>query len=288
MLKIKTPATSGNLSVGFDSAGLAFNIYNTFIFEASKDDALIGFLDTFKNDNLVLKAYRDCALKFIDGSKIQPVKIELHQNDIPYSRGLGSSATCILAGVIASNHLNRLGLSFKNCVNLACELEGHLDNVYTCAYGGLTTSLKDGDDYIHQTINVSKSLHFYMLIPNVQGQTKLLRKLLPKKVLLEDAVFNLSRMPFLIEAMKQGDFLTLKKVMKDKLHEPYRYHTLPLYDDLNQLSKHDDLIVAISGSGPSILLISKDEQVNIPKKLLKHYKLVPVNVSDGTQVEVIK
>ncbi|MDA3931877.1 MAG: homoserine kinase [Tenericutes bacterium] len=287
MLKIKTPATSGNISVGFDAAGMAFNIYNTFLFSESKENQLSGFLDEFKDNNLVLKAYRDCALKFIEDKAIKNVHIELKQNDVPYARGMGSSATCILAGVIASNHMNQLGLTFKNCVNIACELGGHLDNVYACAYGGLTIAFKDHDDYLYQTTKVNEQLNFYLLIPNALGQTKQLRNLLPKRVLMEDAIFNLSRIGFLPKAIEDGDFLTLKKVIKDRLHEPYRYHTLPLYDDIKTLSKRDDLIVSISGSGPTVLLISKDENIHIPDKLKKFYQLTPVKVSDGTTIEVL-
>lgn len=287
MLKIKTPATSANLAVGFDSAGIALNLYNTFEFSPTDKDTLSGFLKQFNGeDNLVLETYYRTALQFLKKDLIQKIHIKLIEGDIPFSRGLGSSASCILAGVLASNHFNHLGLTFKACVDLACEYEGHSDNVFACAYGGLTITTNDKGEYLYKQVRVSDCLYFHLLIPEKAGSTKELRHILPQMVSLEDATYNLSRMAFLVDAFRDGDFYLLTHILKDKLHQPYRYHTLPLYADIDQLSKHDQMIVCISGSGPTVLLISDKKEIKVPRKFHDLYKIVPVKISEGTKVEV--
>lgn len=289
MIKIKTPATSANLSVGFDTVGMAFNLYNTFLFNESKAHKLNGFKALHTNDsNLVLSSYMAFALKYLSKHLIKKVEITLLEQNIPSSRGLGSSASCILAGVLGSNHINKLNIPFKTCVDFACELEGHNDNIYACAYGSLTASLNDGDNYIHQTYDVSDKLYFNLLVSNQEGSTKALRNILPKKVDLGDAVYNLSRVIFLPDAFKTGDFKLMKSVLKDKLHEQYRFPYMALYKDLVELSKRDDLIVSISGSGPSVLLISNSSHIVMPAGLNHDYKKIEVKVSQGVGIEVIE
>lgn len=289
MIRIKTPATSANLSVGFDTLGIAFNIYNTFLFKEEKEFKLNSFSKEFLNDaNLVLNSYMAFALEFLDEAHIKKVEITLEENNIPASRGLGSSASCILAGVLAANQINKLKKTFKQCVDFSANLEGHSDNIFACAYGGLVASLKEEDTFIHQMYEVSDKLSFSVLIPSVEGSTKKLRDILPKKVDLNDAVYNLSRMAFLPEAFKTGDFKLLKTVMSDKLHESYRYPYIPLSEEIKKLFARDDLIVSISGSGPSVLLISKQEHVELVNELSRVYELVQVKVSQGVQIEVVK
>lgn len=289
MIRIKTPATSANLSVGFDTLGLALNIYNTFLFNESSEYKLNGFSELYSSDsNLVLNAYINFAKKFLDEKSIKKVKITSEKNHIPASRGLGSSASCILAGVLASNEINKLNKTFKECVDFSCTLEGHSDNVYACAYGFLTASLKKDDTYLHKVFQVSDKLFFYLLISNTKGSTKELRDILPKKVDLSDAVHNLSRIIFLPDAYKNGDLKLLKSVSSDRLHESYRYPYVPLYYDIKKLSKKDNLIVCISGSGPSVLLISNSDNLEVPSELLKVYEFIKVKVSNGVEIEVVK
>lgn len=289
MVRIKTPATSANLSVGFDTVGIAFNIYNIFSFKENVEYILNGFNNSFSFDsNLVLKSYLEFSLKYLDKNKIIKVEITLEENNIPVSRGLGSSASCILSGVLGANEINNLNKSFKECVEFACELEGHSDNVYACAYGNLNASLKDDLEYIHKSYEVSEKLFFHLLIPNQEGQTKHLRDILPQKIDFSDAIYNLSRIIFLPDAFRNGDFKLLKTILKDKLHESYRYPFIPLSNDVKELSKREDLIVCISGSGPSVFLISESESIKIPAELKEVYELVKVEVSKGTQIEVIE
>jgi homoserine kinase len=288
MLIIKTPASSANLSIGFDTLGLALNLYNEFHIEDSETMIFDGFQEFIEDtDNLFLYAYTKFYQVYVKNELMKHVKCTLVKNEIPISRGLGSSASMILAGVFAANEIHKTGISFDTCVNFSAMIEGHSDNVFACAYGKLTASTYLDDAYYHQTYDVDSRYKFYILIPNQKGSTKVSRSLLPDKVRLEDAVNNLSKIIMLPALFKTYDFDTLKKVMTDKLHEPYRYPYIPLYSDIKSASKNENQILMISGSGPSVLMISKVDQINL-LDLDQMYKVKKVEVCGGLTVEVDK
>jgi len=285
MLKIKLPATTANLAVGFDSLGMALNIYNEFHFVESSEFTLTNF--KLNEDNLVLSSYLAFTEKY--SKKTQPVEIIMADNGIPYSRGLGSSATCILAGVLASNHFNGLNKSYYECVKFAANLEGHPDNIFACAYGGLLSVFKDEEEYYFSLLEVSKDLKLKVIIPNELGNTKALRSVLPNEVKMEDAVYNISRSFSFASAIKKGDFSLLKRILKDRLHQPYRFPYIPRYEDLEVLDKQEDIIVLISGSGPTVLLVSpKQTTTTVKNVLLESFESIDVMISDKTEVEVIQ
>jgi homoserine kinase len=282
-LTIKCPATSANVGVGFDSLALAFNRYNIFEFESTNRSKLSGFSHPYHNlkTNLLYQTY----VKFASEheKEIVPVHIHMKQQNIPASRGLGSSASVILAAVMASNTMHQLNLSFEDVVNIAARYEGHGDNIYACAFGHLTTIFKDQKRFYHQTIKVHPSLHFYSLIPSEEGSTKKLRSVLPHKVLREDAVFHLSRMPFVMNAFHHGDFDMLKKILKDTLHESYRFQVLNNTHYVEML-RSLDVIVTLSGSGPSLLVISKQPNFQFPEAILAYYQIQDVKISEGIEM----
>ncbi len=280
MLTIKTPATSGNVGVGFDTLGLSYKLYNVFTFELSETYQASGFKEGFNDqENLVIKAY----LAFAK-DQAKPVKVTLVENNIPMSRGLGSSASCILAGVLAANELCKLKQTFKQCVSFAADMEGHGDNVFPCAYGGLTACLKTGDTYIYKTFDIHPSIRFYAYIPNVASATKSMRDLLPQKIDRRDAHFNLSRMIFVPDAFKLCDIKLLKTLLKDKLHEPYRYQTIPDQEVFEDLKARDDVITLISGSGTTMLFIS--DKALVIKQLKDDAQFIELNISEGIEVSL--
>lgn len=286
MIRIKTPATSANLAVGFDALGLALSLYNTFVFEPTKTTKLIGFSTEYANTtNLVYRAYEAFASTY--QRNIQPVTITLEHSDIPASRGLGSSASCIVAGVLASNHLHQLGKSVEECVTFAATYEGHPDNVYACMYGALTAVFQTNNTFVHHTFAVATSLHATLCIPRVTGTTTALRAVLPDVVSRNDAVFHLSRMIHVPRAFQHADIELLQVVLNDRIHEQYRYPSIPEYELVLELKKRLDGILTISGSGPTLLVLSNKDMINQLQTLQPTYSLVPVTVSNGTTIEVI-
>lgn len=289
MLRISAPATSANLSVGFDTLGIALDLFNVFLFEDSDEFIYKGFAKHLSNDhNLVVTSYVSFVKQFGDVKELKKVKVTLEKQEIPLSRGLGSSASCILAGVFAANHFHHLHVSFDECVEFAAALEGHSDNVFACAYGGLTASLQLEDQYHYDKFKVNGDYKFTLMIPETIGSTKMLRSVLPKKVDFKDAVNNLSRMVFVPRLFEEVNIKRLKDILSDKLHEVYRYPTIPSHEEIQDLSKDEELVVCISGSGPTVLLISTKD-INYKLTSFENaFEIKKVNVSKGISLEVVK
>lgn len=284
MIRIKVPATSANLAVGFDSIGVALNLYNTFTFKQSVKTTLIGFEQEHQlENNLVLKAYQAFASAHGD---VSPVEITLEQSDIPVSRGLGSSASCIIAGVLAANIIHDLNKSNEECIQFAATFEGHPDNVFAAFYGSLTAVMKEGNQYFHQTFPVSPKLIWNLLIPSTLGNTASLRTVLPENVPLESVVFHASRMIHLPAAFASGDMTLLKSLLQDQIHEQYRYPSIPMKEDIIELKETIDGTVTISGSGPSVLVITTSD-IKHHVQHLDVFQLQTCTLSTGTKVEVL-
>lgn len=288
MIRISTPATSANLSVGFDTLGLALDLNNVFHIEESKKFLVKGFDEKFGvNNNIVLNSYVAFCVHNRIKTKMKKVTITLVKQDIPVSRGLGSSASCILAGVIAANEINNLGKTMKECAVFASELEGHPDNVFACAFGNVVASFKEDDNYFYDVFYVSEKLDFTVLIPETKGSTKELRNALKKNVPLNDAVYNLSRMIHVPKALSTGNMCILKKVLQDKLHEQYRASFIPKYNEVSKLNKNSDAVTCISGSGSTMLVLSTSDITQELEKLVDTFEIKNIRVSNGTKIEVL-
>ena len=246
MFRIIVPATSGNLGPGFDSLGIALNIYGHFVFEdSSSSDA----------DHLAVKAYQK-ALEWMD-AKGPGIKVHTPQ-EIPMARGLGSSAACIVAGVLAAGHVSGKDVPKSELLQMATEIEGHPDNVAPALYGGLVSSgLRNGRAFSGK-LALSEKLSFAVLIPDFHLSTAKSRSVLPKSISLSDATYNLSQQGLSISALANGDPELISHAFDDKLHQPYRF---PLVDEAEKLiaiaKESGALAVTLSGAGPSLLLIRK-------------------------------
>lgn len=278
MLKIKVPATSANLSVGFDTLGIALNIYNEFTFEANNVDDVEAFDAKFRNDNMVLNSYKH----FYQYYKIDyiPVKIIPTCIDIPSSRGLGSSASCIVAGVMAANIISGLKLPAAELLDLCALIEGHPDNVLPALIGGLCAAFKTNGKYYFKKYCPSDSLKLYSLIPPFELKTELSRSVLPQMYKREDVVANLSRIVNLPSAFIDGDIELIKAIFDDKIHEPYRYKLIEHSLDVKKY--FNEYAVSISGAGSSLLVIGVKD-INI--KEIYDFKIRKVLV-DNNGVEI--
>lgn len=285
MIKIKAPATSANLSVGFDTLALAYDIYNVFTFTESEDYQTIGFDDAFNNEqNLVLRSYLYASSLFLDEKDIKKVTITLEEENIPVSRGLGSSASCIIAGVIAANKINNLNKTNNELATLAYHIETHYDNVVGAMIGGLSSSYLTDNIVKYDTFEIASNLVFTLLIPDTLSSTSEMRSGLGDAVALGDAVFHLSRMIHLPKAFKEGNIQTLKELLQDRIHEHIRYQNIPMNDQLHKLTE-ENIVVSISGSGPTVLLISDRDITNLLTPFLKTFFVITPSISKGVIVE---
>lgn len=276
-IRITVPCSTSNLGPGFDFAGIALSLYNIYEFEENEIYEEVGFDGI--TDNLVLKAYKHIFDKFFQ-QKI-PVKVTLVQNDIPIARGLGSSATAILAGMFAANYFLGDFKTPEQILKEAIEFEGHADNIMACYYGGLTIALKDDEDkYTHHKFDVNTNLKFNVIIPSYEVKTEDAREALPKEVSLEDVTFNASRAAMLTYAFELGTIDELKYILQDKIHEQYRCKFIKEWDDLKELSTKYDTTLNISGSGPTLLAISLNNDFKKEVKYRTELQVITLEVDE--------
>ncbi len=254
-LYIKVPATSANLGPGFDFLGIALNLFNTFTFERSEKFSFLGF-DNIK-DNLVYKSY--IHLFKLKKKTLVPVKISFIEKDIPNERGLGSSASAIIAGMMAANYFMENELNEDELLKEMVDFEGHPDNIVPAYFGGLTsTYIKDKE--IHKvSFDVANNLIFNLLIPKFTLKTEKARKVIKNEIPLCDVTFNASRVIAIPVGFEKGDISLLKDVMVDKIHEDARLPLIKKGKEIKEVASMFQVTCNISGAGPTLLVISKDD-----------------------------
>lgn len=284
MVKIKVPATSANIGTGYDCYGIALKLYNKFWVTKSETLKFEGFNKEHSNENnLVYKAFK----KTLEKLKINSYNVEIKfKGDIPLERGLGSSSTCIIAGVIAALELENIKYSNQDVLSYASILEPHFDNLVPALIGGLTLSFLDEDNFIIRKNKVRDNLKFIALIPDFSISTKHAREILPKHLSYSDAINNISRVALISSSLKKGNLLDLKYALKDRLHEPYRLKLIKDYKYIEEhLKKQNIDTYYISGSGPTIVVITnEDKELNIEGRKQINLKVC----KKGTVVKRIK
>ncbi|WP_434291024.1 homoserine kinase [Clostridium botulinum] len=267
MVEVRVPATSANIGPGFDCLGVAVNIYNKFFVEEIEDGLIFeGCADKFKNENnLIYVAMKKCFDKI--GYKPTGLRIKI-ESDIPVSRGLGSSAACVVGGIVSANELAGGALNKKELLDLAVEVEGHPDNVNPAFCGGMTASISDNREVIYSKVKVSEGIKFCALIPDFTLSTEKARAVLPKSIDYKDGIFNVGRTALMISALNNGDFHLIKYACKDKLHQDYRANLIEnFYSIKKQCEKLNSLGVFLSGAGPTIMVMLREEDKDFSKNI---------------------
>jgi homoserine kinase len=259
-LHLRLPATSANLGPGFDALGLAMALYLTidatlaedFRIEATGRNAdLCGRLE----DNLILTTYMDILANA--GILAPGLHLQLN-NEIPLGMGCGSSAAALLAGVLLANRFGSLNWTTQQILEEACRREGHPDNVAACYLGGMTASALTDEGLVTATVGQNLTWQLLLALPATSLSTKKARALLPAHYSREDAVANIQATALLVAAFAQGRGNLLRTAMQDRLHQPYRRHACPLLPLLLPLAENAPFLgVALSGAGPSVLLIAE-------------------------------
>lgn len=274
---IKVPATSANLGPGYDAMGMSLNLYNEFTFV--KTDEKIDYKDSL--------FYRAFSYIFDLERKAPPqVKISI-KTGVPIARGLGSSATCIVAGLYAANIILGEKYSKDEILRFATDIEGHPDNVGPAILGGLVISAMENDRVFYYKINPSKKLSYILIIPDFELETSLARSILPKKVTREDAVYNIARSNLISRAIEKGDMEMLIGIFGDKLHEPYRKKLIKDFDLYEKIARENKATIFISGAGSSMLIISSKENLEILNKLRtinENYKIMELSSGGGAEI----
>ncbi len=262
-LHLRLPATSANLGPGFDALGLAMALYLTidataadaFHIEATGRNAdLCGVLE----NNLILTTYKD--LLSAANRPAPALHLKLH-NEIPLGMGCGSSAAALLAGVLLANHFGNLNWTSQQILNEACRREGHPDNVAACYLGGMTASTVSERDVITATCGQNLTCNLFLALPSSSLATEKARALLPLTYSRADVVANIQATALLVSAFALGRADLLRTAMQDRIHQPYRMEVCPLLRRLLPLSGTPGVLgVALSGAGPSVLVIAEDSE----------------------------
>lgn len=267
MIEVRVPATSANIGPGFDCLGLALNMYNYFkIEEIESGLEICGCEEQYRNEsNLVYTSMLKCFE--ITGYRPKGLKIEI-DGDIPTSRGLGSSAACILGGVLAANEISGGKLSKNEILQIAADIEGHPDNISPALLGGMVISITDNGKVYYDKIKISEGLKFCAIIPDFTLLTKEARAVLPDSIPHKDGVFNTGRASLLISALVNGSFDLIKIACDDRLHQIYRGKLIANYDEIVEKSRMLNCLgVFLSGAGPSIMVILKEENMDFCKDM---------------------
>ncbi|WP_018143368.1 homoserine kinase [Alloscardovia criceti] len=300
-VRVDVPATSANLGPGFDTCGLALGFYDTIRVEALPSDAIMMDIhgegkDTLPRNekHLIVKALRTAAEEF----DLPEFGLNMTAfNRIPQSRGMGSSASAIVAGVSAAAGF--AGLDVKSSevrdaiFNIAAHLEGHPDNVAPAVYGGMTVSWKRNDEFFTTQYSVAPTVNAWIFVPDFELSTEEARRALPASVPFGDALMNVSRVALLPAALSRGDNALLFDATEDTLHQPYRAALMQQSADLVQFLRSHGYASTISGAGPCVLVLhdgdSTDALRNITAQFLDmgHWTMHHLAVDrQGVQVSV--
>ncbi len=270
--KISVPATSANVGPGFDVMGLAFDMYNRFTFDTECPERLQieGCLPEFaKPENNLL--YTTLTQVLAQHGRLAPNLRITFDTDLPVCSGLGSSSTCIVAGVMAANALGRLEMDTEQILRTATLIEGHPDNVAPAILGGFVAAIvEDGLVYWHR-YPINDRISFYALMPDVRVPTEAARAALPKTYSLTDCIYNLSRVPILLEGMERAEARLIRAGCKDRIHQEYRMQLIPQGIDVMKFAveQTDAVSVYISGAGPTIVAMVIDDDDAFGKQIAK-------------------
>lgn len=261
---VSVPATSANLGPGFDAIGLALDVRDVVRARLTDEPGVRveihgnGADDLPRDENhlvaQVLIATADSLGHVVTGLDVECTNV------IPQGRGMGSSASAIVAGLVLARALFDSPLSDAELLIRATVMEGHADNVSACLLGGLTVAAWDT---LAQVRAVSLVIHpditAVMAVPDAQLATTRARGMLPTQVSFHDAVFNASRAATLVAAMTQDPALLLEATA-DRLHQDYRRDAYPESMALVTRLRTAGLAAAISGAGPSVLVLTTKDR----------------------------
>lgn len=252
---VSVPATSANLGPGFDSFGMALDWYNHFNFTISQNDRItsdVPDVPLTPSDNLVFESLG----QFFKQAKQERPALHLHIDaSIPFARGLGSSSTAIVAGIVAGNYLLGQPFSDATLCQIATEMEGHPDNVVPALLGGIRLY----DDQIGQEGSVCLDLPWpddwgiYIIVPPYPVKTEDARRVLPEQPTRDDAIFNLRKASLLTYALINADSDIFSKSLLDKIHQPYRGQLIAEWPEVQRMAETAGALGSvISGSGPTM------------------------------------
>ncbi len=259
-VRVRVPGTSANCGAGFDALGLACSIYNDLKLTLTKEEGLTivtrgeGAANIPTDErNIVWRSVRYLLEKAREDKTYRGARIEM-DNNVPLSRGLGSSATAIVGGLKAANVLLNNRFKRHELLEFATDIEGHPDNVAPAIYGGFTVSTVSRHHVDTLSFLPKLRLRLVVAVPDFPLSTRAARQVLPESVSMKDAVYNVSRASMLVASLLRGDAHRIRGAFGDALHQPYRAKLIPgMFDVFRAARKAGALGASLSGAGPCLI-----------------------------------
>jgi homoserine kinase len=272
---VNVPATTANIGVGFDCLGAALTMANEFQFLVVDTDTKLKIIVEGEEadkvglgeNNLIYRSL----VQFYQHIQQTPPHLEITiKLGVPLSRGLGSSATAIVGGLLGANSLAGNPLSQAEIMHMAIAIEGHPDNVVPALLGNCLLSVEDGGEWQITPIPWHQDIIPIVAIPNFELSTREAREVLPTEYSRSDAIFNISRMGLLIRGLETNNPSWLKTALADKLHQPYRQKLITGYQQVEKAALAAGAYgLVISGAGPTLLALTNAERVEQVVKSMK-------------------
>lgn len=283
---VKVPASTANIGTGVDCLGIALSKYLTVVFEPGEELEVV-FRDGFARpipleQNLVYEGARRVFSRACQ--TMPPMRIAM-TTEIPGSRGLGSSASAIIAGVYGANAWLGEPLSEATLIDIATEIEGHPDNIVPCAVGGFTIAMAapSGEVQYHKIVP-NRYLRFVTAIPDFELSTKKARSVVPPAFSRGDLVTQLQRACFLVGCLASGDLRCLDVASDDIVFTPARKGLIPGFDEVTGAAmEHGAMCAMISGAGPTIIAFAQGREEEIAAAMQGGFAAVGI----ASQVEVL-
>jgi homoserine kinase len=289
---IRVPGSIANLGPGFDTLAVAVRLYLTLRVRLMPGESELRF--EFVNQRLDGENYIERAFRFIaerHGFPLPSLDVKV-ESDIPMKGGLGSSAAATVAGLRLYEAVAG-PLDERELLNAACELEGHPDNIAAALLGGLTVSCDTPGELRVMRAIWPESLSVIVVTPEQHLATKASRAVLPDMISRADAIYNVQRVAFLLEALRTANFALLRESLNDRLHQPYRASIVPGLKEALELRHPSLLGICLSGAGPSIVAFAQENlnevsallgEIFIRKSIPFHVQTLKVHPADNSPV----
>lgn len=281
-MQIIVPATSANLGPGFDCLGLSLKFFNKISIKRSKISSISISGEGEKNiflrkNNSFVRIFNENYNKLLGKQENFSFKFE---NQIPISRGLGSSSAVIVSAIASAYFMADKNVDKTTILNEALKYENHPDNIAPASLGGFVCSLIEKGKVLSIKKEIDKNLKAVLVIPNKIMKTEQSRSVLPKKISFDDAVFNLSHSSFLTACFLEKKYELLREASKDRLHQDKRMKNYDVLFEVQELAlKNNALLSTLSGSGSSFLNITyKDDAELLSQKLKDKFKNFVVKI----------
>lgn len=262
-VSISVPATTANLGPGFDCIGAALTLYNEFKFTrlSSADPGVKITVSGIEADrvntddsNLAYQSF----LKLYQHLNETPPAVEIEiKLAVPLARGLGSSATAIVGGLVGANQLAGSPLDKNEIMKIAIAIEGHPDNVVPAFIGGCRLAASSNNDWEICDIPWHGDIVPVVAIPDFELSTQEARRVLPTEYSRADAIFNIAHLGLLVRGLESNRGDWLRVALQDKIHQPYRQVLIKGYDAVEKAALASGAYgMVISGAGPTLLALA--------------------------------